>query len=426
MDATSAGSGGTGGGGTGGAGGVGAGGAGVGGSGTIGWAVCDFFFPAGESLVLDTPPNLSALSPKLVRSGLDEKNVVLAFMGGPVEGPAGALGEIHLRFFLDPWNTWPPVEGSNVVLADAQGPFAVSKGASMELSVLRDMGAAPISYSILPALGMLPKSTPLPLDGTQAALLRMHTEGHIIGYGRPHEGAMSELLVGFGRYSGQLPKAEGFTPVGCTKGEVLMDAVSTAKGALVGFASNEPASASGCTGSVSTAKQVVVARVTDGNPVVAELAASTLDGQAAIQGLAMAARSDGAWLAWGRTDALGSTSLSAQVLDAAGNFVDGPFEIAKSNDIHPATLGAGRMKDDLVVAWSSGALTSTRIEVARISAGGYFHIEATIEEKSSVSQPIAVLVSPTGNAVLLVYSVVSEVDQTSRIRLQRLVCGVYL
>jgi hypothetical protein len=382
----------------------------------------------GEPLVFETPPDVSALSPKLVRSGLDPKTAVLAFVGVPVNGPAGALNDIHLRFLLDPWSTWPPAEGSNVALADAQGPFAVSEGVAMEVSVLRDTSAGPMPYSVLPALGMSPKSMNLPSDATHAALLRMRPGGHILGYGRPHAGNTIELLVGFGRYSGQLPEVDGFTPVGCTKNEVLMDAVPTEKGALVGFASNdEPASASGCTGSLSSAKQVVVARVIDGSAVVTELAASTPDGPSVIQGLGMAGRSDGAWVAWGRAGWVETTAtLQAQRLDAAGTFVGEPLFLAGSSDLNPATLGVGRMNDDLVVAWATGAQTSTRIEVRRISTWSASNAEATIEAKLSVSQPIAVLGSPTGDAVLVAYSVVSAVDPTSRIHLQRFDCGVDL
>ncbi|WP_136970336.1 hypothetical protein [Polyangium sorediatum] len=423
VDATSAGPGGVGG-----AGGGGSGGAGAGGSGGGDGPVCDFFLPVGAPVVLDPPLDQSALSPKLVRSGLDPKTAVLAFMGVPVNGPAGALNDIHLRFLLDPWSTWPPVEGSNHVLADAQGPFVVSEGAAMEVALLRDTGTGPMPYTVVPAQLMIPKSANLPPDATHAGLLRMHPGGHILGYGRPHAGNTIELLVGFGRYSGKLPSVEGFTPVGCTKDEVLMDAVPTEKGMLVAFASNDdPASASGCTGSLSNAKQVVVARVTDGSPVGITLAGSTPDGPSVIQGLGMAGRNDGAWLAWGRAGWIETTAtLQAQRLDAAGAFVGEPFFLAGSSDLNPATLGVGRLNNDLVVAWATGAQTSTRIEVRRLSTWSAGNPEATIEEKLSVSQPIAVLGSPTADAVLVAYSVVSEVDQTSRIHLQRFDCGVDL
>ncbi|MDI3289866.1 hypothetical protein [Polyangium sp. 15x6] len=418
VDATSVGAGGAGGGGNGGAGGGGAGGA--------GGETCDALVPLGEPVVVDGPLDQSALSPKLVRSGLDAKTVVLAFVGAPVGGPAGALNDIHLRFLLDPWSTWPPTEGSNVALADAQGPFVISEGAGIEVATLRGTSAGPVRYQVIPSLDMgfpsFPSSS-LPPDATQAALLRMHPGGHIVGYGRPHAGDTIELLVGLGHHD-QKPTAEGFTPIGCTKTSVLMDAVHTEKGTLVGFASNdESPSAKGCTGSLGAATRVAVARVTDGSPVGTELAATTPDNPAWIMGLAMAGRNDGAWVTVGRSGWIEATAtILAHLLDAAGASVAAPFNLAGSSDLNPDSVGASSMAGDLVAAWSYGGLPPDRIEVKRINAAGAVVATAMIEANPSLSQPIAVLGSPTGDAVLLAYSSISPVDQTARIHLQRLGC----
>ncbi|MDI1480195.1 hypothetical protein [Polyangium sp. y55x31] len=416
VDATSAGSGGAGGGGTGGAGGGGAGG---GGGGT-----CDALVPLGEPFVVDWPSNESGLSPKLVRSALDAKTVVLAFMGVPVEGPAGILNEIHVRLLLDPWSTWPPVDGSNAVLADAQGTFAISEGAGIEAAVLRGTSAGPVRYDLMTTMGIGFGGTSLPPDATQAALLRMHPGGHVVGYGRPHTGDTIELLVGLAHDDKPKPTLEGFTPIGCTKTSVLMDAVHTEKGTLVGFASNDdPASAKGCTGSLGAATRGVVARVTDGNPVGTELAATTPDNPAWIMGLAMAGRSDGAWLTVGRSGWIEATAtIQAHLLDAAGTSVAAPFTLAGSSDLNPDSVGASSMADDLVAAWSYGALSADRIEVKRVNAAGAVVATAMIEATPGPPQPIAVLGSPTGDAVLLAYSAISPVDQTARIHLQRLGC----
>ncbi|MDC3961438.1 hypothetical protein [Polyangium jinanense] len=367
-------------------------------------------------------------SPKLVRSGLDAKTVVLAFTGVPVAGPAGTLNDIHLRFLLDPWSTWPPAEGTNVGLADVQGPFAISEGAGIQVAVLRGTSVGPVPYQIIPEFGMgVPffPSSALPSDATQAALLRMHPGGHIIGYGRPHAGDTIELLVGLGHHDGPKPTVEGFTPIGCTKTSVLMDAVHTEKGTLVGFASNdEPANAKGCTGSLGDATRVVVARVTDGNPVGTELAATTPDNPASIMGLAMAGRSEGAWMTVGHSGWIEATAtIQAHLLDAAGTSVAAPFNLAGASDLNPDSVGASSMAGDLVAAWSYGALSPDRIEVKRVNAAGAVVATAMIEANLGTSQPIAVLGSPTGDAVLLAYSAISPEDPTARIHLQRLGCA---
>jgi hypothetical protein len=197
---------------------------------------------------------------------------------------------------------------------------------------------------------------------------------------------------------------------------------------LVAFGSgNKSLDLSGCAGGLDPLgfpwpDRLVVAKLA-GNPPTATLGAVD-DGISQVDAIAMAGRSDGAWLVWSRNALQGDPgAIYAARLDADGNLAAGPWKLAESVELYTGSIAADRLGDDLVVAWASVYGAPTRIEVRRLDGAGAEVATASIEVEDRVPDPVAVLGSPAGNGVLLAYTQQPQGEISRKVHLRRLGCA---
>jgi hypothetical protein len=389
----------------------------------------------GEAAVVQAPLNLHSFVPRLAHSGGFDgpPRAVLAYVGIPMEGPAGSPIEAH-TLGLEPWGAWPPVLPPSSMLSPIEGQIAIAEGMNADLAALYMTPAGDVVYS-----PELVAGAPLSGSGLDVAtkaspsFLSKQQTGHLLGLGMPYTlpsgASAAEIVVGFASSGASgAPSLDWMVPLGCTQGGAVADAKAVDKGALVAFANGQAQiDLAGCASGVDPSQpystQLVVAKITGGNPTFTTLGdvAKSL-GQ--INGLAMAERSDGAWVAWGRASVQGADgSIEAARLDADGHFAAGPWTFQAANDVHSASVGAGRLGDDLVIAWADVSQVPTRVEVRRIDGTGAEVAKGSFEVEDSVLQGIAVLGSPEGDAVLLAYAQWSQSKGIAEIHLRRLGCA---
>jgi len=386
-----------------------------------------------EEVIVKAPPYMNSLLPRLAHSGVfDEKErAVLGLIELPEGGPPGITTQAH-TLGLEPWGAWPPPLSLTAMLSNIEGQISIAEGINADLAALYMTPAGDVLYSPDLLAGAPGPGAGLD-DATKAAscFLAKQQTGHAFGLGMsstlPSGESATEIAVGFAALGPSGPALGWLVPLGCSQGGAIADGEAVNGGVLAAFASGTtPLELSGCAGGLEPgfpfANRMVVAKVT-GNPTTAMLGAVD-DGYSQVGAIAMAGRSDGAWVVWSRFPLQGDPgTIEAARLDADGNFAAGPWTLAQGFGLHTASIGADRLGDDLVVAWAETAQVPMHIEVRRLDGTGAEVAKGSFEGKESLMQAIAVLGSPAGADVLLAYSLWSEAEQHAKVHLRRLGCA---
>jgi hypothetical protein len=391
----------------------GAGGAGAGG----GSSPCESFVMAGPPVLVE-PPNVGDQdAPVLALSSDDADTATVAFRHAP-----------YLDLYPDevayasfpPWGTWPTaaVGPSAHAISGLPQSFAISQSPGDSFNLLSAPGDASVAGAWFVPRVAPPKAslgaTMVSSAATRAAFVASKGTRHLLG----HEGASaggSSILAGVAASD---PEGGGVVTLnvflGCASGGPMpAAAVPSGDGWLVAFANG--ASSPGCLDPElpGPPHAIHVVHLLDNGDY--STGAMLAQGGPIAQ-IAMAPRSDGAWIIWQRASGGQIAPIEAVRLDVAGEVVLGPIDVAPSAS-EPVSFAVDRLGDELAIAYEFAGLNARApgIVAGRVRDDGVL-VAAGSLDGPILTGPPSVIGAPSGDRILVAFGVLGDHPEVGLVR----------
>lgn len=351
-------------------------------------------------------------SPRLTYSSPDGKSVTLA-TAWSAAGQMNTPIELRHTTFL-PWDTFPVGAGlgpTYLADLDAGGSFAVAPSYGAHFAMLyRNFQANPpngllFSTDFAPGSGDIP--TPIVADSDARTASFLARGDNIYGFG-----AIARLNGGRREIRGGLLKKDALvsmTPFGCAQGATVADGVAYKDSFFMAFGNGAALGDVGCNGmdpGPPTLLHFVL--FTENQASFAEI-----DSGPEITDVAMAPRSDGAWLVWSH----GPDTLRVLRLDPQGQPIGVNIEL--NVPYAPGSVAAASANDFLMLGWRENSPEGTptvQVFAPDASIAGGLQVKPTGEARGR----LALLGAPASRSWVLAWSeTASEGDQ---LRVTRLDC----
>lgn len=386
---------------------------GTGGAGAAGGAAaCASFALAGPPVYAE-PPNVGdQSSPALTLSRDDSTRASLAFQHTPYLDLYAP--EVSFVSFV-PWGAWSAVVAgpSGHAIAAAPASFAVSQTPGDSFNALSAQGDGFVAGTwFVPRV--IPEQTPpgavLVSDtATRAAFVASRSDGasrHLLGL-ETSAGGGSGIAARPATSSGDgSVDLEPEIFLGCaSSGPMPADAVPSGTAWLVAFANG--ASSPGCFDPElpGPPHAIHVVRILDDGTFTT---GAMLPQGGPLAQIAMAGRSDGAWLVWQRASGGKIAPIQAVRLDLAGDVVFGPVDVVPSES-EPGRFAVDRLGDELAIAYEALGLSAEApsLVAGRVGDDGVLAASATLDGPILTAPP-SVLASPSGDQILVAYGVLGD------------------
>jgi hypothetical protein len=370
---------------------------------------------------------------------MDQKAWVV-FSTQPIESP-GPVDPMLYGTAFDPLVLWGvgSIDPAVAIEGLKGGSFAVAGGVREDtsgLGVLASTANAPsdLLYAPQAAPGGALDGVTLEAGTSQAVFLSLNGPfqlgDHLIGYGRDQTTAsgtiVRELRMARGGMTVNGPYTVNSRHLACTTGEALAAAATTGDGWLMAYADGvvppgaPPPGVDSCdlAGDVGSPSTLRIARVS-GNAIDVQVG-DVLAAPAPLAALAMAPRSDGAWLVFARASGGQAPALQAARIDTNAKLLGAPVPITGGLPL-VSSLSVDHIGDHLVVAWVD--LDTTAVHVARF--------DDTVKLVQEVVIPIDA--HPTGHtslqglpggALLVAWSSAKSIDEAARVHVAMLGCAL--
>lgn len=308
--------------------------------------------------------------------------------------------------------SWPPAAGVPVeLIANASESFAIDRAASPLVGLLAPpSNASGVAFGLVdPLAGGWQPSLPIDAQGDRAVFVRQGLGEYLVATAGTGDspGGSSQLRIAWTDGTA----LRGPFDAGCHATGILADALAVDDGWLLARTSTALESCDPSTPAPTAPRLSVMRYAIEGTTFGTEMPLGNGSNQ-----IALVARPGGAWLVhW-----LGTASIVAVAIDAAGQAVFGPIPIVSLTE-DPFAFAVDRLDDGLaVVAYDKPSEGPTSLQVIVTDSSGTTIASTSIASPPRLTTPPQVAFDPVTRQLLVGFAGITAAKQS--IHLARFAC----